>query len=199
MLDVSGDRRVAELSKVVTSPVPLQSRREKAVKGALGHGKWRGSNVVKKGPAQRAHRLESRLDLLRGSRATPEDAANLLQMKLLGEHRNRGNHHEGEKAVDLFGRLDDKLAVCSENFGACSNGQNVGPNWTIFTGWRRNLNDVTTPKFPPPPRTAQKRSGFWSALAVTKAAVGEHHIDGEQVVNGQAVAAGEIANASAQG
>ena len=31
-----------------------------------------------------------------------------------------------------------------------------------------NVNDVTTPRWPPPPpRSAQKRSGSWSALAVT--------------------------------
>ena len=31
------------------------------------------------------------------------------------------------------------------------------------TGWRRNLNRVTTPKLPPPPRIAQNRSGSWSS------------------------------------
>src|SRR5436309_884913 len=36
----------------------------------------------------------------------------------------------------------------------------MGCNW--------NRNEVTTPKFPPPPRTAQKRSACSWALAVTK-------------------------------
>ena len=35
------------------------------------------------------------------------------------------------------------------------------------TGWRRNSNRVTTPKLPPPPRSAQKRSGCSVALAWT--------------------------------
>jgi len=34
------------------------------------------------------------------------------------------------------------------------------------TGYRRNRNEVTAPKFPPPPRTPQKRSAFSVALAV---------------------------------
>ncbi len=37
----------------------------------------------------------------------------------------------------------------------------------VLTGWSLNSNDVTTPKFPPPPRSAQNRSGSVSALAVT--------------------------------
>ncbi len=35
------------------------------------------------------------------------------------------------------------------------------------TGCSRNWNEVTTPKLPPPPRSAQNRSGFSSALACT--------------------------------
>ena len=34
-----------------------------------------------------------------------------------------------------------------------------------LTGCSRNSNDVTTPKFPPPPRIAQKRSSFSPSLA----------------------------------
>ena len=34
------------------------------------------------------------------------------------------------------------------------------------TGFRSNVNDVTMPKLPPPPRIAQKRSAFESSDAV---------------------------------
>ena len=33
--------------------------------------------------------------------------------------------------------------------------------------WQRNVNEVTTPKFPPPPRNAQNRSLCEVSLAVT--------------------------------
>ncbi len=52
--------------------------------------------------------------------------------------------------------------------GACSSGQSVGPPIMLLMGWSLNRKEVTTPKFPPPPRTAQKRSSFSSSLAVTK-------------------------------
>ena len=52
--------------------------------------------------------------------------------------------------------------------GSCSIGHIVGPAITVEpTGWVRNSNSVTTPKFPPPPRSAQNSSGFSSALACT--------------------------------
>jgi hypothetical protein len=47
-------------------------------------------------------------------------------------------------------------------------GHSVTPPTMVSTGCRRKTNDVTTPKLPPPPRRAQKRSGFSSALAVTR-------------------------------
>ena len=50
----------------------------------------------------------------------------------------------------------------------CSISQSIGPAQTVCTGCAWNRNDVTTPKFPPPPRMAQNRSLFSSALAVTK-------------------------------
>ena len=52
--------------------------------------------------------------------------------------------------------------------GVSSSAQNVGTPTTVETGWARNSNSVTTPKFPPPPRIAQKSSGFSSALAVAR-------------------------------
>ena len=50
---------------------------------------------------------------------------------------------------------------------ASSSGQNIGPPYTVSTGCPLNKNDVTTPKLPPPPRTAQNRSEFSFALATT--------------------------------
>ena len=46
-------------------------------------------------------------------------------------------------------------------------GQAVGPQTTVCTGYSRKVNEVTTPKFPPPPRSAQKRSGCVDSDAVT--------------------------------
>ncbi len=63
----------------------------------------------------------------------------------------------------------------------------------MFTGWAWNRKLVTTPKLPPPPRSAQKRSGILRLARGDEAAVGEHHVGFEQVVDGEAVFAREVA------
>src|SRR5258706_1941763 len=62
------------------------------------------------------------------------------------------------------------------------------------TGWSANSNDVTTPKLPPPPRSAQKISGFSSF----DARVGGHHLGGDEGVAGQPGRLGEPAHAFAE-
>src|SRR5271155_3581531 len=50
---------------------------------------------------------------------------------------------------------------------ACDHGQDRKNRTMSPAGWVRNVNEVTTPKLPPPPpRQAQKRSGLLAALAV---------------------------------
>src|SRR5271166_3235861 len=49
---------------------------------------------------------------------------------------------------------------------ASSHSNSMSPAKISPTGWRRNSNSVTTPKFPPPPRSAQNRSGYSVSLAV---------------------------------
>ena len=79
-----------------------------------------------------------------------------------------------------------------------STGQKVGPPTTVPTSCSRNRNEVTTPKLPPPPRIAQNRSGFSSALARTRSPLGEHDVGLEQVVDRQAALAGQVAEAAAE-
>ena len=58
---------------------------------------------------------------------------------------------------------------------------------------------MTTPKLPPPPRSAQKRSGMLGLAGGDEAAVGQHDVGFEQVVDRQAVLAREVAGAAAEG
>ena len=69
----------------------------------------------------------------------------------------------------------------------------VGP-----TSCRRNVNRVTTPKLPPPPRSAQNRSAFSSRLARADLAVGGDDLDLLQVVHRPAEATRQVAQAAAE-
>ena len=58
---------------------------------------------------------------------------------------------------------------------------------------------MTTPKLPPPPRSAQNRSGCSSSDARSELAVGRDDLGGEEVVDREAVLAHEPADATAEG
>src|SRR5260370_20080702 len=54
--------------------------------------------------------------------------------------------------------------------GASARSYSTGPPMIVPPSpmsWQRNVNDVMTPKFPPPPRRAQNRSAWELSLAVT--------------------------------
>ena len=68
----------------------------------------------------------------------------------------------------------------------------------MFAGWARNRKLVTTPKLPPPPRSAQKQVGILGFAGGDEAAIGQHHVGLDQIVDGKPVLAAEIAVAAAQ-
>src|SRR5215471_10635310 len=74
----------------------------------------------------------------------------------------------------------------------CRWSQAIGPANTMLTGWRRNRKLVTTPKLPPPPRSALLASR-------DEPTVGENEIRFDQIIDGQAISARQIAVAAAQG
>ena len=99
----------------------------------------------------------------------PHDAADLAHVERLGERR-RGRHGRvREEAVELArGARGGTRGRRRGRLPPHSIGQNVGPAITVSTSCRRNSNAVTTPKLPPPPRSAQNRSGCSSLLARTR-------------------------------
>ena len=86
---------------------------------------------------------------------------------MLGERRARRHGEEGEEPVELAGRLGDELAIPPHHLGGVLERPEHRAGVVGVDGCALKRNDVTTPKLPPPPRTAQKRSAFSLALAVT--------------------------------
>ena len=66
------------------------------------------------------------------------------------------------------------------------------------TGCSRSWNRVTTPKLPPPPRIAQKSSGWSVGVDAQQLPVRRHDVRGEQRVDGHAEGAHEEADAAAE-
>jgi len=124
----------------------------------------------------RPHAVEERLQGTHGgdqlievgwvARVTPHDGAHLLQVQLGRERVDRRHGEEGEEAAELLGGRRQELPVDLEHLRRAVEREDMGPASTVETGCRAKVNEVTTPKLPPP-RTAQNRSGSWSASART--------------------------------
>jgi hypothetical protein len=73
-----------------------------------------------------------------------------------------------KKALTSSGAWDMKSRYILRASRDFSTGYRMAPAKIVLTGCALNSKDVTTPKLPLPPRSAQKRSAFSLALAVTK-------------------------------
>src|SRR6266542_6456695 len=110
---------------------------------------------------------EDRLRLFRWPGTSPHDPAHGLGVQLSREGRPGGTLRKANQPPRVSGAARMKSRYQRITSSARSIGQSIGPAYTVRIGCSRNTNEVTTPKFPPPPRTAQNRSWFSSALAVT--------------------------------
>jgi hypothetical protein len=79
-----------------------------------------------------------------------------------------------------------------------SSGNRVGPATTSETGLSLNAKRVTTPKLPPPPQSAQKRSECWSSFCGDEAAVRKDDVGLDQIVDRQPELASHVPDAAAE-
>ena len=110
-------------------------------------------------------------------------------------HRRRG-HDVGDRR-ELVGRRLGRGDEAGDRSRRVA-GRISMPPTTVPTSCERNWKRVATPKLPPPPRIAQKRSGWCVGVDVQQLAVGGHDLGGEQAVDGQPVLADQVADAAAQ-
>ena len=163
------DRLVGDLVDEVGPPVPLLAARVERVERALEHRVRHRAGAVQQRLGQRVqqrrHRL-GRAGLV--ADVAPDHAAHLAQVDVLRERRPRAGRCGRRRSRSArAGRSGGTRGTPRSTSALCSTGQNVGPPMIVPTSCRRNVNDVTAPKLPPPPRSAQNRSGCSSAFAVT--------------------------------
>ena len=124
--------------------------------------------------------LTNRLEHLAFARTrstkTPHHGAHLLAVKLFGERRPRRDLEEGEEPVELPRGRWEELAVPAQHFASALERPQRRPRHNVAHRMERNSNSVTTPKFPPPPRNAQKRSVCSLSLARTMDPFSKDHL-----------------------
>ena len=118
---------------------------------------------------------------------------------LLGEHIHRRHGVKPEPAVEVLRAVKDQVSPETQDLLRMFHRPEDGAAIDRVDRSTRKRKEVTTPKLPPPPRTAQNRSAFSFGAGSDETAVGQDHIHAQQVIDRQAIPAGEIAHAAAEG
>lgn len=199
VLDMAGDGFVGELGEIVGAPIPLKAGNVEAVKDALRRGKWGSGDVIQKGMADRTHGLGGGVGLFGSASATPDDAADILKMEVRRKHGRGRNNEKRKKAADVLGSFDDEIAIGAQDGGGFLDGPEGWTKLHRADGMKLEFERGGDAEIAAAAANGPEEVGVFVAIGSDKAAVGENHVHGEQVVNGEAVAATEIADAAAEG
>ena len=115
--------------------------------------------VHERGP-ELAERADGALTVFDGSGVAAGHGDGRPEVQLVVDDRQRRDRAEPDDGPELVGRVGGEVPVEAQDPVVSSAAQNTGPAMTVGpTGCSANRNELTTPKFPPPPRRAQNRSG----------------------------------------
>ena len=181
-----------------TAPPGSRGRRRAGAAGGRGSGAR-----FRRSPRRRAAAV--RKPLTSAGPAAPR-AQRLDQPLGLGPAYTAGMHDGGCRAprasaaiavLSSSGAVGDPVAVDRERLGRPVQREVGGARVDPATGWRRNSSAVTMPKLPPPPRSAQNRSG-WRSARRDPLARGRDHLGAHHAVGREAMLAGEPADPAAE-
>src|ERR1700710_1479676 len=88
--------------------------------------------------------------------------------KCSGKGGPGGTQRKAKNPLSSSGALLIRSWYHLNTSSASSNSHSIGPPYTVLSECSLNTKEVTTPKLPPPPRSAQKRSLLVVLLAFTK-------------------------------
>src|SRR5512132_3996016 len=168
MLGDDVDDRVGQAGEVRGLPVVVPAMGDGVVEAALVVDVPRGSDEVDEWRPELAERTDGALTCLDGSGVAAGHRDGWPEVQVLVDHRQRRHRAEPNDGPELVGRVGDEVPVEAQDLGGVlgrpedRSGRDGGP-----TGCSANRNELTTPTFPPPPRSAQNRSGWWLADART--------------------------------
>jgi len=150
------------------------------------------------GGLQSPDRRHQQVALIGRSGVAPHHAAHELHLQLGGERVHRRHGQESEEAVEVP-RLAGRNSRYQRRISSVrSRGHNVGPANTVLTGCSRNVNCVTIPKLPPPPRSARTGPGCGRRLR-SRSCRRPARRRPREVVDREPVLAGEVAQATTEG
>ena len=180
-LDQRANRIVGQVGQELRLPVVESALREGGIEHPVQRRVRHRPHRIQHGRTERLERPEGRLALLERAAVAPTMPTSLA-------FEPSGAVCSAATSIASSGNDAQVSRKKRSTSSARGNGWATTPPVIIGpTGWSAYSSDAAMPKLPPPPRIAQNRSGFSSALARTTRAVGHHHVGGSQVVERQAV------------
>src|SRR5208283_3997413 len=131
--------------------------------------------------------------------AAPHDPANFLKVKVLGEHRGGRHHEERKESVHVFGCVHDEFAISAKDVRSLLKRPERGSEVHHADGMQAEFEGGHYAEVSAAAADRPEQVAILARVGGYKPAVREHHVNREQVVDGEAVLAGEVADASAQG
>ncbi len=198
MVRVQAYGLVAQLVHEIRFPIPLESRRIERVEHALQYRMRQWADKVQGGLQESADRTERLLGFLQRAGVTPHDSAHLPVVEMLGERRPRRHRQEREETVEVVQRLGQELAVPSQHFRRLVEFPKhrtgvVRMDWVCLEHEGGDHAEVSSTPSQAPVEIFVARGARGH-----EAAVGKHHVSGDQVVDRQAALAGEMPEPAAQ-
>ena len=160
MLGDDVDYLVGQAGEVRGLPVVVPAMGDGVVDAALVVDVQRGSDEVHERRPELAERTDGALTVLDGSAVAAGHRDGRPEVQVLVDHRQRWDRAEPDDVPELVGRVGDELTVEPQDVrGVLGRPEYRSGHDGGATGCSANRNELTTPKFPPPPRSAQNRSG----------------------------------------
>ena len=161
--------------------------------------KRRRPNVVEKRKSQGANRLHrGSFPSLPRSMWNTTRCHKLSQVEMLGEHRRRRDHKKSKKTVHPLGSLLNKVAIRCEDIRGLLQRPERRPKLDNVDGVHPKLKRSDHAEVSASAAHCPKEVGILLIVRGNEAAIGQHHVDRQQIVDRQSVSAAKISDTSAQ-
>src|SRR5215472_3176794 len=192
MLDVPGDGFIAQVSEVVSSPIPLQTGNVQTIKQALHRRKWRRPDLVEKWVAYRTHRLGEFFSLFGSAGAAPNDAAHLLDVEVRREHRSGWDNKKSKKAAHVLRSFLDEVTIGTEDSCCLFKRPERRAELNHADRMEPELEGGDYAEVSTPATYGPEQVRILFIARGYKTPIGQNHVHREQSVDSQAIYAGEI-------
>ena len=190
---------VVDLIHEIGAPVPLQTRRIKGVEHALQGWVWQRTHKIQRGLFECPDWFECFFRFLQWPGVCPDDSAHFFHVQMFGEWRSRRHGKKGEEAIQIIGRRRDQIAIPFHHVSRLAQFIEHRARIKRVDRMQPEREGCDDAKIAAAAAKRPEQIGIFVGARFYKFAVGQDHIDREQIIDAQSAFSGEMTDAAAQG